>query len=121
MTAQSDKALGPGDAFARQAVAESISGQSMAGTVDDCLPDYKKEIVDIPRRRMTLQDPKQAYNVRFANALGKLRMLLELKRDDRRTDRLIFDKKPVEWQTRSNVSSVAYLESIRLLRRNPEY
>ena len=43
--------------FARQAVAELISRQSMAGTVDDYLPGYKKEITNILRRRMTLQDP----------------------------------------------------------------
>ena len=64
---------------------------------------------------MTLQDPKQAYRVRSANALGKLRMLLELKRDDRRKGRLIINKEPVEWQTGSNASSVAYLESIRMM------
>ena len=40
VTAQSDKAFGPGDVFARQAVAELISRQSMAGAVDDYLPGY---------------------------------------------------------------------------------
>ena len=35
VTAQSDQVFGPGDVFARQAVAELISRQSMAGTVDD--------------------------------------------------------------------------------------
>ena len=64
---------------------------------------------------MTLQDPKQAYSVRSANVLGKLRMLLELKRDGRRKDRLIINKGPVEWQTGSNASLVAYLESIRMM------
>ena len=44
VTAQSDKVFGPGDVFARQAVAELISRQSTAGTVDDYLPGYKKEI-----------------------------------------------------------------------------
>jgi hypothetical protein len=78
----------------------------MAGTVDDYLPGYKKEITNILRRRMTLQDPKQAYSVRSANALGKLRMLLELKRDGRRKGRLIINKEPVEWQTGSNTSEV---------------
>ena len=64
---------------------------------------------------MTLQDPKQAYSVRSANALGKLRMLLELKRDGRRKGGLIINKEPVEWQTGSNASPVAYLESIRMM------
>ena len=42
-------------------------------------------------------------------------MLLELKRDGRRKGRLIINKEPVEWQTDSNASSVAYVESIRVL------
>ena len=42
-------------------------------------------------------------------------MLLELKRDGRRKDRLIINKEPVEWQTDSNASPVAYLESIRMM------
>ena len=116
VTAQSDKVFGPGDVFARQDVAELISRQSMAGTVDKYLSGYKKEISNILRRRMTLQDPKQAYSVRSANALGKLRMLLEIKRDGRRKGRLIINKEPVEWQTGSNnASPVAYLESIRMM------
>ena len=77
--AQSDKVFGPGDVFARQAVAELISRQSMAGTVDDYLPGYKKEITNILRRRMTLRDPKQAYSVRSANALGKMGCCLNLR------------------------------------------
>jgi hypothetical protein len=63
---------------------------------------------------MTLQDPKQAYSVRSVHALGKLRMLLELKRDGRRKGRLIINKEPVEWQTDSNASPVAYVESIKM-------
>ena len=57
----------------------------------------KKEICNILRRRMTMQDPKQAYSVRSVHALGRLRMLLELKRDGRRKGRLIINKEPVEW------------------------
>ena len=64
---------------------------------------------------MTLQDPKQAYSVRFVHALGRLRMRLELKRDGRIRDRLIINKELVGWQTDSNASSVAYLESIRTM------
>ena len=115
VAAQSAKVFGPNDVFAKQACADLIDRQSMAGTVDDYLPGYKKEICNILRRRMTLQDPKQAYSVRSAHALGKLRMLLELKRDGRRKGRLIINKEPVEWQTDSNASPVAYLESIRMM------
>ena len=115
VAAQSAKVFGPDDVFAKQACADLIDRQSMAGTVDDYLPGYKQEICNILRRRMTLQDPKQAYSVRSVHALGKLRMLLELKRDGRRKGRLIINKEPVEWQTDSNASPVAYLESIRMM------
>ena len=54
--------------------------------------------ISLLRRRMTLQDPKQVYSVRSVNALGKLRMLLELKRGGRRKGRLIINKGHVEWQ-----------------------
>ena len=72
---QSAKVFGPNDVFARQACAELIARRSMASTVDDYLPGYKKEICNILpflRRRMTLQDPKQAYSVRSAHALAGL-------------------------------------------------
>ena len=49
------KVFGPDDVFAKQACADLINRQSMAGTVDDYLPGYKKEICNILRRRMTLQ------------------------------------------------------------------
>ena len=59
---QSARVFGPDDVFAKQACADLIGRQSMAGTVDDYLPGYKEEVCNILRRRMTLQDPKQAYN-----------------------------------------------------------
>ena len=112
---QSGKVFGPGDVFARQAVQELIDRQSLSGVVDDYLPGYKTEICNILRRRMTLQDPKEARSVRAMHALGKLRMLLELKRDGRKKGRLVINKEPVAWQTGSHASPVAYLESIRML------
>ena len=93
---QSAKTFGPDDVFTKQACADLIDRQSMAGTVDDYSPGYKREICNVLCRRMTLQDPQKAYSVRFVYALGRLRMLLELKRDGRRKGRLIINKEPVE-------------------------
>jgi hypothetical protein len=84
VTEQSSKVFGPGDVFAKQAVAELMQRQSMPGVVDDYLLGYKTEISNILRRRMSLQDPAKACGVRAVHALGKLRMLLELKRDGRK-------------------------------------
>ena len=58
---QSAKMFGPDDVFAKQACADLIDRQSMAGTVDDYLQGYKREICNILRRRMTLQDPKDFF------------------------------------------------------------
>jgi hypothetical protein len=112
---QSSKVFGPNDEFAILAVEELMQRQGMSGQVSDYLPGYKKEICNILRRRMSLQDPKQALSVRGAHALGKLRMLLELKRDGRKKGRLIINKEPVAWQMGAHASPVAYLESIRML------
>jgi hypothetical protein len=112
---QSRKVFGPDDTFAKQAVQELMNRQSLSGTVSDYLPGYKKEIINILRRRMSLQDPTEARSVRAVHALGKLRMLLELKRDGRKKGRLIINREPVDWQVGSHASPVAYLESIRML------
>ena len=45
--------------FARQAVAKLMQRQPMLGTVGGCLPGYKVEIMNILRRRMSLQDPSK--------------------------------------------------------------
>ena len=68
-----------------------------------------------PTEGMTPNTQSSYHNLRSANALGKLRMLLELKRDGRRKGRLIINKESVEWQTGSDASPVAYLESIRMM------
>ena len=65
------------------------------------------EIANILRRRMSLQEPNEARNVRAMHALGKLRMLLELKRDGRKKGRLIINKEPIDWQEGSHASPVA--------------
>jgi hypothetical protein len=87
----------------------------MPGVVDDYLLGYKTEISNILRRRMSLQDPAKTCGVRAVHVLGKLRMLLELKRDGRKKGGLIINKEPVAWQVGSHASHVAYSESIRML------
>ena len=59
--------------------------------------------------------PSQAKSVRLANNLGRLRMILELKRDERRKARLILQgfREPAEWDEGSVASRVAYPSSIR--------
>ena len=90
------KVFGPDDCFAKQAVSELMRRQSMSGTVDDYLPGYKNEIANILRRRMSFQELNAARDVRAMHALGKLRMLLELKRDGRKKGRLIINKEPID-------------------------
>ena len=112
---QSSRVFGPNDEFAVLAVKELMHRQGLGGQVSDYLPGYKKEICNILRRRMSLQDPKQAVSVRGAHALGKLRMILELKRDGRKKGRLVINKEPVAWQVGAHSSPVAFLESVRML------
>ena len=45
---QSAKMFGPDGVFAKQACADLIDRQRMAGTVDDYLPGYKREICNPP-------------------------------------------------------------------------
>ena len=45
---------------------------------------------------MSLQGPSKARSVRAVHAVGKLRMLLELKRDGRKKSRLIINEESVD-------------------------
>ena len=53
-------------------------------TVDSFLQGYKNEIVHMLTRRLRLLGPSESNSVRRESNLGKLRMLLELKRDGRK-------------------------------------
>ena len=67
------------------------------------------------KRRLRLLGPSEAKSVRLTNNLGRLRMILELKRDQRRKARLILQgfREPAEWDEGSVASPVAYPSSIR--------
>jgi hypothetical protein len=58
---------------------------------------------------MSLQDPSKARSVRAVHALGKLRMLLELKRDGRKKGRLVINKEPVDLQVGNHMVTMLHL------------
>jgi hypothetical protein len=112
---QAVELFGEDDCRAREAVSRLMLKQGLEGTADSFLPGYKKEISEMLKRRLRLLGPSEAKSVRLANNLGRLRMILELKRDDRRKARLILQgfREPVEWDEGSVASPVAYPSSIR--------
>ena len=61
--------FGPSGVFARQAVAELMQRQSMSATFDDYLPGDKVEMMNILRRRMSLQDPSKVRSLRAVHFL----------------------------------------------------
>jgi hypothetical protein len=69
------------------------------------------------RRRLRLLGPAEATRVSREYSLGKLRMLLELKRDGRKKARLILQgfREPVEWDEGSVASPVAFSSTLRML------
>ena len=56
-----------------------IDRQKLEGSVDDWIEGYKKEVKHMLTRRLRLLGPSEAMRVRREHALGRLRMLLELK------------------------------------------
>jgi hypothetical protein len=112
---QAVELFGEDDCRAREAVSQLMSKQGLEGTVDSFLPGYKKEIGEMLKRRLRLLGPSEAKSVRLTNNLGRLRMILELKRDQRRKARLILQgfREPAEWDEGSVASPVAHPSSIR--------
>ena len=114
---QASEVFGDCDSNAREAVSELIQKQDLDASVDSFLPGYKNEIVEMLRRRLRLLGPSEASRVRLTHALGRLRMILEAKRDGRLKARLILQDfgEPIEWDDGSVASPVAYPSSIRTL------
>ena len=112
---QSKLLFGEDDSLALKAVESLMKKEGRKGSPQEYLEGYKAEIQNILQRRMKLQDPAEAVSVRRDHALGRLRMLLELKRDGRKKGRLVVNKEPDQWQVLSNSSPVAFLETIRML------
>ena len=73
--------------------------QNLEGIAAEYLPGYKTEIQQMLRRRLRLLGPAEATRVSREYSLVKLRMLLELKRDDRKKARLVLQgfREPLEW------------------------
>ena len=69
------------------------------------------------RRRLRLLGPSEATRVSREYSPGKLRMLLELKRDGRKKARLILQgfREPIEWDEGSVASPVAFASTLRML------
>ena len=114
---QSAVVFGEADCDALIAVRRLMNRQGLEGTVSDYLPGYKKEVRNVIRRRLVLQDSETAEQVRRDHQVGRLRMLLELKRNLRKKGRMIVQgfREPEEWDDGSNVSPVAFVDSIRML------
>ena len=94
-----------------------MARQKLSGLVDDYLPGYKKEICNILKRRLILQDEGNYSEIKNAHQIVGLRMLLELKRCGRKKARLILQgfREPLEWDHGSNMSPVAFIDTIRML------
>ena len=109
--------FGPDDSHARTAVARLMSRHKLDGLIDDYLPGYKAEVCNVLRRRIILQDTPSAAELRKSEHIVQLRMLLELKRSGRKKARLICQgfREPVEWDKGSNMSPVAFIDTIRML------
>ena len=62
------------------------------------------------RRRLRVLSLEEAVRVRAHSTIVSMRMPLGVKRDSRRKARLVLQgfKEPIEWDTGSNVSPVAY-------------
>ena len=65
-----------------------MNRQGLEGTVADYLPGYKKEVGDVVRRRLVLQDSETIEQFRRDHQIGRLRMRLELKRNLRKKGRM---------------------------------
>ena len=89
--------------------------QNLEGATAEFLPGYKTEIQQMLRRRLRLLGPAEATRVSREYSLGKLRMLLELKRDGRKKARLILQgfREPMEWDEGSVASPVAFASTLK--------
>ena len=109
--------FGTDDSHARIAVSRLMARQKLIGTVDDYLLGYKTEVINVLKRRIILQDSDQAATLRKSEHIVPLRMILELKRSGRKKGRLICQgfREPVSWDRGSNMSPVAFIDTIRML------
>ena len=81
------------------------------------LPGYEKELQHMIDRRMRVLIPEEAVRVRAHIPVVSMGMLLGVKKDGGRKARLVLQgfKEPREWDTGSNVSPVAYPNTVRSL------
>jgi hypothetical protein len=117
VTRQSEILFGLDDIHARTAVSRLMGRQKLAGVVDDYLPGYKAEICNVLKRRLILQNSPDTKEIRKSEHVVQLRMLLELKRSGRKKARWICQgfREPVSWDRGSNMSPVAFIDTIRML------
>ena len=114
---QSSQLFGVDDCEVLKAVEHLTRKQKLEGIAAEFLPGYKTEIQQMLRRRLRLLGRSEATRVSREYSLGKLRMLLELKRDGRRKARLILHgfREPMEWDEGSVASPVAFASTLRML------
>jgi len=114
---QANMLFGENDKYAIEAVSDLIARQSLSESVEEFLPGYKREIVEMLKRRLRLLGTLEATSIAQSHALGRLKMILEAKRDGRKKGRLILQgfREPKEWDEGSVASPVAYPSSLRTL------
>ena len=117
VASQSSQLFGVDDCEAIKAVERLMVKQNLEGAAAEFLPGYKTEIQQMLRRRLRMLGPAEATRVSREYNLGKLRMLLELKRDGRKKARLILQgfREPLEWDEGSVASPVAFASTLRML------
>ena len=117
MASQSSQLFGVDDCEAIKAVEHLMVKPNLEGAAAEFLPGYKTEIQQMLRCRLRLLGPAEATRVSREYSLGKLRMLLELKRDGRKKARLILQgfREPLEWDEGSVASPVAFASTLRML------
>ena len=115
---QASVLFGPNECHAIEAVTRLMRRQGLGGPVSEYVPGYKKEICNILRRRLILQSSTDADAIRREYHVGRVRMMLELKRCGRKKARLVCQgfREPIEWDKGvSNMSPVAFINTIRML------
>ena len=118
VASQSSQLFGVDGCEAIKAVEHLMVKQNLEGAAAEFLSGYRTEIRQMLRRGLIrLLGPAEATRVSKEYSLGKLRMLLELKRDGMKKARLILQgfREPLEWDEGSVASPVAFASTLRML------
>ena len=100
-----------------EAVRRLMGRRLLEGAAHEFVPGYERELQHTIDRRLRMLSPEEAVRVRAHSPVVSMKMLLGVKWDGSRKAKLVLQgfKEPREWDTGSNVSPVAYPNTIRSL------